>query len=227
MEVVGGLTGRVAVPVLEEVGKAWAQSDPVGGLRFASTLANESRVRLGGQIMRQWAEKNLKAAIAFAEAETDPKFRMTLAQGLVAAWGCTDPAAALAWSEAKLSGPARAVVIGGLVQSAAEKNIAVAGDLVAGMAPGPAQTYACASVFETWFKKGADQREAAFAWLSGFSDPDARREAMSRVQWDWVWKEPDAARDFISGPYGYMAHAELLSQTGSRQAVKNPEAALA
>jgi hypothetical protein len=227
VQALDGLSSHMASEALKEVGRTWAASDPEGGLRFAVSLEGDRRVVLGSEIVRQWARKNLQGAIAFANAEKDTTFRNTLAQGLVEAWGRVDPAAALAWSQENLSGPARGNVIGGLITSAAEKDLAKAGDLVAGMAPGAIQNQACAALFETWFEKGADQREAAFAWLSSFSDRAATEEAFGRVEWNWLWKDPESVRAFISGPYGYMTSQSLLFRVGSDQGRKNPEAALA
>jgi hypothetical protein len=145
---------------------------------------------------------------------------------LVTTWGKTDPAAALAWSQEQLRGGARSEVIAGLIKAAAERNIESAAELVAGMEPGGAQNRACASIFEAWFNKGKDQRNAAFEWLAALPDPEARRAALERVQWNWMWNDPTAVRDFIAGPYGQLASQSMIDQVARNQAAKNPEAAM-
>ena len=213
--------------VMKEVGKAWSKANPQAGLQFAATLADPmARVTLASEVIRGWAERDLAAAADFASAQTDPTFRASLGQGLVTVWAKTDPASALAWSQENLRGSARTEVIGNLVQAAAEKNLHAAAELVAGMEAGPAQNRACASIFETWFNKGQGERDAAFEWLAALPDAEARRAALDRVQWNWVWKEPDAVRDFITGPHGALASPSMIHQVARSQASKDPEAAM-
>lgn len=176
--------------------------------------------------MGEWAKRDIARAAKFAESQQDLPFRNELATGLVAAWGKTDPAAALEWSNENLRGIARSEAIGGLVKAAAEKDIAGAAELVAGMDAGPAQNRACASLFETWFNKGKEHRDAAIEWLSGITDPEARRAAFDRVQWQWMWNDPGSAKDFISSAHGSLASDQFVQQVARSQANKNPEAAL-
>ena len=218
--------GYVAQRALAEVAKAWAQSDPGGGLQFAAGLDPARRAIFGGEVVRSWAARDAKAAAAFAAAQPGGAFRNALGQGLVSEWGRTDAASALAWSQENLHGAARTEAIAGLVKSAAEKNLAAAADLVAGMEPGAAQSRASASIFETWFAKGKGERDAALDWLAALPDAGARSAAIERVQWNWVWNDPDAVREFIAGPHGDLASSSLIHQVARSQAAKNPEAAM-
>jgi hypothetical protein len=218
--------GYAAREVLKEIGKAWAESDPEGGLRLAATLDAQSRAALGPEILRVWAAKDIAAAAQFASGQTDIIFRNALAQGLVSTWGKEDPAAALDWSQENLVGKARTEAIGGIVAAAAKKDLVTAGALVAGMEPGAAQNRAAASLFEVWFQKGEDQRAAAIEWLAALPDKEAQRTALDRVQWDWMWKDPDGVRDFIAGPHGELASSHMVNQLARNEAMKNPGAAL-
>lgn len=226
-EAVAGMGAEYAArEAMKYVGRAWAESDPEGGLRFALTLDNQSRPALASEIIGTWAQRDLSAAVKFASAQEDPVLRASFAQGLVNTWAKTDPSEALAWSQENLRGAARAEVIGGLIKTVAEKDIEAAGELVAAMEPGAAQNRACASIFETWFKKGKDHRDAALAWLAELPDPQARNSALEKVQWDWMWNDPNSARDFISGPHGHIASESMIHQVARNQAAKNPEAAM-
>jgi hypothetical protein len=211
---------------LKQVGKAWGDSDPKGGLRFAATLLPGARATLGGEIIKRWAEKNVVSAAAFAAEQSDAPFRAALAQGLAGTWGKTDPAAALAWSEQNLRGAARTETIAGLIKAAAEKNLTTASELVSNMEPGAAQNRACASIFETWFNKGKGERDAAFEWLGSLPDSAARKAALERVQWDWMWRDPEGVRDFIAGSHGDLASDSMVHQVARNQAARNPEAAM-
>ena len=218
-------SGYAAQEALKEVGKAWGKSDPAGGLRFAATLDPQKRALLGEDIMRNWAADDLQSAAAFASGQPD-QFRNALAPGLVETWGKSDPAAALAWSQENLKGAARTEAIAGVIKSAAEKSLTTASQLVSDMQPGTAQNRACASIFETWFAKGAGERDAAFEWVASLPDPAARTAALERVQWNWVWNDPTGARDFISGPHGDLASQQMINQVARSQVAKNPEAAM-
>jgi len=227
-DVVAGFGGEyMAQEAMKQVGKAWAKSDPEAGLRYAMTLNGGPRASLASEIMGTWAQRDIKAAVSFATAQDDPLLRASLAQGLVNTWAKSDPAAALDWSQENLRGAARAEAISGLIKTVAEKDIQAAGELVSGMEPGAAQNRACASIFETWFNKGLDQREAAFAWLAELPDPGARSAALERVQWNWVFNDPVGVREFVSGPYGHLASRSLFSQVARTETAKNPETAMA
>ena len=217
--------GYVEQQILMRVGKAWGGTDPAGALRFASALDPQHAAVLGVEIMRAWAGTDLKGAAAFAAAQPD-LFRNALSPGLVETWGKSDPAAALAWSQENLKGAPRTEAIAGVIKSAAEKSLTAASQLVSDMEPGAAQNRACASIFETWFAKGAGERDAAFEWLASLPDPNARTAALERVQWNWVFNDPAGVRDFISGPHGDLASPSMIAQVARNQAAKNPEAAM-
>ena len=219
-------SGYATQEALREVGKAWGKSDPAGGLRFAATLDPRQRELLGAEVMRNWAAADLKSAAAFAAGQPN-QFRNALAPGLVETWGRSDPAAALAWSQDNLKGTARTAAIASVIKSVAEKNLTTASQLVSDMEPGAAQNRACVSIFETWFAKGAGERDAAFEWLASLPDPAARTAALQSVQWNWLWREPEAVRDFISGPHGDLTSQSIINQVARNQVAKNPEAAMA
>jgi hypothetical protein len=226
-QVVAQMGGEYAyLEALQVVGASWAKSDPKAGLQFAASLSPGQHAMLAKGIMSAWAERDIAGAVAAATAERDPLARAALAPGLVAAWGKTDPAAALAWSQEQMRGVARTEAIAGLIKAAAEKDLKTASELVADMKPGAAQNGACVSIFETWFNKGEGERTAAFDWLASLPDSAAQRAALEKVQWNWAWKEPDAVKEFISGPYGTLASQSMVHQVARNQTSKNPEAAM-
>ena len=207
------------------MGKAWAKGNAAEGIQFAAGLAPGARTSLAGEIIERWAERDLIAAIAYAETQPDA-MRAALAAGLVATWGKSDPAAALAWSQQNLKGGTRSEAIGNLVTAFAEKDLAAAGGLVASMEPGAAQNRATVAIFETWLKKGATERAAAFEWLAGVPDAEARHAAIDKAGWSWAVGDPAGARDFIAGPHGDMASANMIQLVASIQGRANPEATM-
>jgi len=215
-----------AEPPLQQIGATWGKSDPAGGLRFAATLSGKKRAALGEALIRTWAEADPEAAAAFAAAQPDAAFRNALAPRLVERWGASDPTAALAWSQENLQGNARSEAIESVIKAAAGKDLTAASQLVADMEPGAVQNRACASIFETWFDKGANERDAAFAWLASLPDPAARTAALGKVQWVWILQDPDAVRDFIAGPHGDLASQTMVNQFARSEAARKPETAL-
>lgn len=55
----------VAREALKQVGKAWAQRDPTGGLEFAATLDPSSRATLGSEIIRLWIGQTKRVMPSF------------------------------------------------------------------------------------------------------------------------------------------------------------------
>ncbi|MEO8353549.1 MAG: hypothetical protein ABI680_17610, partial [Chthoniobacteraceae bacterium] len=218
--------GYAAQEALKFVGQAWGKSDPQSALNYAAGLNGQARSALASEVMGTWAERDLDGAIAFASAQDDPAFRGALGRGLLGAWAKRDPNAALDWSEQHLQGSARTEAVKELINVVAKSDLPSAAELVSGMQPGPAQNAATASIFATWFEKGKDQQDAAFAWLNGVTDPDARRAAMERIQWNWIWKQPDAAREFLAGPHAALATDSFVMQVARSQTAKNPAAAM-
>ena len=211
--------------VLKEIGKAWAETNPVEGLKFAAGLGPEARARLGSGIIGSWAARDLSAALAYLDAQ--PEAMRTLAPEVAAAWGKSDPASAIAWSEQNLKGTARNETIAKLVTAAAEKDLAAAGELVAAMKPGAAQDRATTAIFETWLKKEGSDRNAAFEWLASVPDAEARRAALERVGWTWAMGDPAGARDFLGGPHGDMAPPSMVQLVVKFQAAANPDETMA
>jgi hypothetical protein len=210
---------------LRQVGKAWAATNPQEALEHAATLRPSARASLAGEVIKVWAERDLASAIEFATSQGNAAYRGALGQALVSTWGKTDPVAAMEWTQENLRGPARNEAIASLIRSATDKDVNNAAQLVAGMEPGPAQTRAASSMFETWFGK-KDQRSAALNWLTSLPDEDMRRAAFDRVQWNWSYQDPDGVRDFLSGPHGKLAPPNMVSQVARNQAAKNPETAM-
>ena len=226
-EVVLPLSGFYSGPtLLKEVGQAWAAGNPAEGMQFAAGLAPGARTSLAGAIIERWAGRDLAAAVAYAETQPEA-MRAALAAGLVATWGKSDPAAALAWSQQNLKGTTRSEAIGNLVTALAEKDLPEAGELVASMEPGGAQNRATMAIFETWLKKGASERAAAFEWLAGVPDAEARRNAIEKVGWTWAMGDPAGARDFLASPHGGMATPHMIETIVRFQATANPETTMA
>jgi hypothetical protein len=46
------------------------------------------------------------------------------------------------------------------------------------------------------------------------------------VQWNWLWSDPQGARDFITGPHGHLASQQMIQQVARNHAARNPEAAM-
>ena len=210
---------------LTQVGKAWAATDPQGALQKAASLPFFAGITFAGQIVGDWAARDLKSAERFTTQIKDPAMRNAAGLGLAKAWAKTDPAAAVAWSNENLRGAARAEAVGGVIKALAEKDIRAAAELASGLEGGALQSRACASIFETWFDKGASSREAAFEWLAGIEDAAVRSAALETVQWKWVWTEPAGVKEFIAGKFGYLASEAVVNNVARNQGMRDPEAA--
>jgi hypothetical protein len=212
--------------VLRAIGTVWAQTDPEGGLRYAANVDPAARAILGNELVRKWAERDPAAAAAFAASQNDMAYRSALGRGLVSTWAVTDPTKALAWSRNHLRGEARTEAVAAVIQTYAESDLTAASQLVADMEPGGMQNRACASIFEAWFNKGPSERNAAFEWLSSLPNQEAQQMALSRVQWNRAFNDPDSLSTFLSGPYAELAPDYVVTQFAGFRAANDPEGAM-
>src|SRR4030095_6397 len=87
-DVVASLGGEYAArEAMKFVGRAWAESDPEAGLRYAMTVNGNSRSALASEIIGTWAQRDLTAAAKFATEQEDPALRASVAPGLGTTWG--------------------------------------------------------------------------------------------------------------------------------------------
>jgi hypothetical protein len=110
------------------------------------------------------------------------------------------------------------------VKTLAANDINAAAKLVAGLDPGGSKTRAASSILEYWIEKG--NKEAAIEWLATLPDADTRKGALERVQWNWLWKDPEGVKAFVTGPHGNLSPPSMVAQIASQEARKSPEAAI-
>jgi hypothetical protein len=209
---------------LKQVGQVWGKSDPRAALEYASSLSGEQSKSFVAAAIKEWASQDLRAAIDFAAGQVDPHLRSQLGRSLVETWAKTDPQSALAWSQENLKGEAREEAIGGVVQTVAANDLNAAAELVSSLDPGGSKNRAAGALLERWFEKG--DKEAAIEWMAALPDADTRKGALEKVQWNWLWKDPEGVRAFVSGPHGHLAPPSMISQLASQEARKSPEAAM-
>jgi hypothetical protein len=116
--------------------------------------------------------------------------------------------------------------VAGLIGVIAQNDLTTASQLVADMDPGGTQNRACAAIFEAWFRKGPGEQGAALEWLASLPDEETRRSAFERVGQNWAQQNPEAVREFLTGPHGALATYSMISQVARSQAAKSPEAAM-
>jgi hypothetical protein len=212
--------------MLRAIGVAWAQTNPEAGLRYAANVDPSARAFLGNELVRKWAERDPNAAAAFAASQDDMSYRAVLGPGLVSAWAATDPTKALAWSRDHLRGEARTEAVATVIRAYAETDLTAASQLVADMEPGGMQNRACASIFDAWFNKGPSERNAAFEWLTSLPNQEAQQMALSQVQWNRAFDDPDSLSTFLSGPYAELAPDYVVTQFAGFRATNDPEGAM-
>jgi hypothetical protein len=96
--------------------------------------------------------------------------------------------------------------------------------LVDALEPGGAKNRAAGALLEHWIERA--EMQVAIHWLATVNDADARKAALEKVQWNWMWKDPDGVLDFIAGPHGGLAPSSLIAQAAAHLARESPEAAI-
>lgn len=223
----GQPAGYYSRAITETVGTQWAKMDPANAMAFAAEKPGELGSALGTGAIKEWGERNLQQAAEWL-GRTDARARNRFSPAFVEAWAKQDATSALSWCEANLSGPTLSDAVGGALRGAADKNIANAATLVAGMNPSPARAEAALAVAEKWFPRLASDKSvptAAVAWLAGL-DADSSKRVVTEVMWEWATSDPKSMAEFLPGistdkvpPFAY----ELLAR---QMAQKNPIEAL-
>ncbi len=175
------------------------------------------------EIGKVWGKSDPAGGLRFA-ATLDPQQRAKLGVEIMRAWAGSDlqSAAALAWSQENLKGLARTDAITRVIALVAKEDLTTASQLASDMEPGTAQNRACVTIFQMWLGKGSAEHEAAFTWLESLPDPAPRAAAFEH----FMWRDPEDARAFISGPHGALAPPGMIMQTGHDLATKDPESAM-
>jgi hypothetical protein len=212
---------------MKTIAKEWARTDPGGALGFAATQPGELGSTLATTVLKEWAGQNLNEAAAWL-AGTDVRTRNRLSPTFVEVWAKEDAASALSWCESNLAGSSLAQAVGGVLKGAAERDVAGAARLVAGMNPSPARAEAALAVAQKWFPEsysGKTVPPEAISWLASL-DAESMKRALERVQWEWRNSDPKSMAAFLASPAGEQVPAQVYSILAQSMARKNPAEAL-
>jgi hypothetical protein len=200
---------------LETIGAEWGKSDPAGALEFAVTKAAEGGYKLANAALKSWTESDLDEAAKWI-ADADEPVRNRLSPTFVEEWAKKDALSALNWCESNLAGSTLSAAVGGVLRGAAEKDVAEAAKLVAGMNPSSARAEAALAVAEKWLPHwSAEDRKVtpeAIAWLAGL-DRESVIRVVEEAQWCWSRSDPNMLKDFLAsyGAENMPAHVYTIA----------------
>src|SRR5439155_9567399 len=125
-------------------------------------------------------------------ASTDSRTRSRLGSAFVEAWAKDDAAGALEWCALNLSGTSLAQAVGGVLKGAAQKDLAGAQALVAGMSPSAARAEAAVAVAQKVLPDWGSEKPVSpetVAWFKQL-DPDSLKRTLDQVYWRWMGLDP-------------------------------------
>lgn len=191
--------GYASELAMETIGKEWANTDPAAALEFAAGKPGKLGYQLATAALKAWSERNLaEAGDWLANADTGTRNRFSAP--FVEAWAKQDASGALSWCQENLNGTSLAQAVGGVLKGAAEKDVAAAAGLVAGMEPSSARAEGAVAVAKKWFpmmSSGKPIAPEAIAWLAGL-DPLSTRRVLDQVTWGWATNDPKTMAAFLA-----------------------------
>src|SRR6185369_10019663 len=118
--------------------------------------------------------------------------------------------------------------IGAALKGAANKDVAAAGALVAGMSPSEARSQAAAEVAGKWFPEftsGKAAKPEAIAWLGQLDDASIRN-VIEKITWNWSSSDSASMAAFLATATVEQIPTFSASVLARELARKNPTDAL-
>jgi hypothetical protein len=218
--------------VMKHVGKVWSSIDPAGALAFAVSSRGLAGIQLAQSAMAAWAEKDLAAAIAHVEAQSETLTKAKLGLPLIEAWARNDPRGALAWANENLKGEARAAAAASVVKTMAAEDIQGAARFIGSLDPGGAKDRAIGQLIEIWLgndsydSTNGAKATAALTWMTSLPEAEAHQQA-AQAAWRLMHYAPEATIEFLNSPQGSAAPQALFDRAAGHLARRNPESAMA
>ena len=212
---------------METIGKEWSITDPAAALAFATSKPGTLGSMLATSIMKEWAERNLSEAADWL-TKVDEGTRRRLNPTFVATWAKQDAGGALQWCQENLTGSSLAQSVAGVVSSAAEKDVAAAATLVAGMNPSQARAEAAVAVARKWFPNsflGQQVKPETVTWLATL-DVDSVKRVLDHVAWGWATSDPKSMAAFLGSVSGEQVPPNAYAVVARELGRKNPREAL-
>lgn len=198
--------------------------DAAANLVVGLTAAGQVQTNLLGQVLPQWAQMDLKNALAWvqqlppgsaqtaalihlsytwieADAFGAAAFARDLPPGneqflaaLVSQWSQKDQRAVVEWSQQLAEGPAKERVLINLASVLAQIDPRGAAESALRLPPGEAQQDAIVSVVSGW---AANDPAAAAQWIADFPAGRLREYAIENVAQSWIKTDPVAAVNWL------------------------------
>jgi len=209
-----------------DVTRAFIQRAPELAVTLLDQVPNEFGLRIVLEsIGKSWAASDLKAALAWANQQTDSKIKNAILEGVIPSWAKTDLQGALAYAQSLPPGDSQDSTISKVFQNAAQGDQGALA-MMQSLPEGRTKDLAAKGISE--FMSFKDQ-QAAFDMASGIRDLNLRNRAQEEVTKYldfWSRENPAAALQWMQSlPVGDTK--DMVSASISRTMAKNndPQAA--
>jgi hypothetical protein len=143
-------------------------------LMLPRSLSRESDLDLAG---RNWAEQDPKAALSWAESQSEDRVRQSMEIRVASHWLQTDPGGANEWMRSRAPGPETDAILQGVLDLVVNGNKYGAMPLIKFMPPAAVQ--------------------AAPQWIAAMSDPALQQKSYETLATKWLAQEPQSAAAWI------------------------------
>jgi hypothetical protein len=204
--------------------QAAARHDSKLGLELARRVHEVLRAPLLEEVFANWAGSDPQTASAEAAKLENPKDRRAAGAGAVSTWAQSDPHAALSWAAALQPESVRRPVLESLVTTWSENDPAAAARAAIEAQSSSRQRLLDTAV-SAWATRDVD---AAFGWLEGLSDAEARDGAATAALLTLVQTKPaDAASRAVTwaAREAGASSSDVLDKVLSAFRARDPELA--
>ncbi len=206
--------------------RSFIQRDPELAIALLDKVPNEfGRRILVESIGSAWAESDLKAALAWANQQTESKIKNAILEGVISSWAKTDLQGAFAYAQSLPPGDSQDSTISKVFENAAQGDQGALA-MMQSLPKGRTKDLAAKGISEFMSE---DDPKAAFDIASGIGDLDLRTRAEEKALFQlnfWSRENPAAATQWMQSlPVGDTK--DMLSESISRPMAKNyPQAAM-
>lgn len=196
-----GISPDGGSPLVHALFDKWLDDDPEAAAAAAVALPNSVHFRDTALhvIGKRWAEKDLEAALAWADlnspAMDNAEHQNNPRTGVLAAWLKSDPTAAIAWLNDSPDGDGKVGLVRSMVSHIYTSDPATAMELSIVIPPGSMREKAIVQTARNWL---ASEPQSAAKWALQQEDDSIRRMALRSVAAEWMRNDLAGAREWIN-----------------------------
>ncbi|MCO5068508.1 MAG: hypothetical protein M9910_07490 [Kiritimatiellae bacterium] len=175
---------------------AFARRDVREAVRYLSLVpAGEGRINALRATASRWADKNLEAALTWAQGLSDPEDRDPAMETVLWSLAVEDPWRALDLAARTLDADPLERTVARIMQRIGDLDSQKASEVLKLLPSGPTQTHIALDLARSF---ASDSPTSALAWVATLSASEMRTLALNNILDVWIETAPLEAADYVS-----------------------------